>query len=132
MSRLYKYAPIDAAVDQMGKRFVRDQLPPYITQDETNRSVENGGERWHSGLARVVNRVEIDPISEIRLIRAHAIRLVTEDDSSVRIYYSVENTREFREVDEQVSRVVLAAVEFSTELFPFSARMHQEKRERRH
>ena len=37
MSRLYQYAPIDAAVDQMGKRFVRDQLPPYITQDETNR-----------------------------------------------------------------------------------------------
>ena len=37
MSRLYKYAPIDAAVDQMGKRFVWDQLPPYITQDETNR-----------------------------------------------------------------------------------------------
>ena len=97
-----------------------------------SRSVENGGERWHSGLARVVNRVEIDPISEIRLIRAHAIRLVTEDDSSVRIYYSVENTREFREVDEQVSRVLLATVESSTELFPFSARMRQEKRERRH
>ena len=75
----------------------------------------------------MVNRVEIDPMSEIRLIRAHAIRLVTEDDSSVRIYYSVENTREFREVDEQVSRhkhtnlllVLLAAVqrvEFSKEL----------------
>ena len=44
-------------------------------------------------------------MSEIRLIRAHAIRLVTEDDSSVRIYYSVENTREFREVEEQFLEV---------------------------
>ena len=65
------------------------------------RCVENGGERWHSGHARVVNRVEIDPKSEIRLIRAHCIRLVTEDDSSVRVYYNVDNTREFREVEEQ-------------------------------
>ena len=86
-----------------------------------SRSVENGGERWHSGLARVVNRVLIDPMSEIRLIRAHAIRLVTEDDSSVRIYYSVENTREFREVNEQFLEVdsdVAPAVEALITSYP--------------
>jgi len=101
MGRLFDFAPVDAAVDQMGKRFMRDTLPPYLTAEEANRCVENGGERWHSGHARVVNRVEIDPKSEIRLIRAHCIRLVTEDDSSVRVYYNVDNTREFREVEEQ-------------------------------
>ena len=37
MGRLFDYAPVDAAVDQMGKRFMRDTLPPYLTTDEANR-----------------------------------------------------------------------------------------------
>ena len=59
-----------------------------------------GGERWNSSKNRVVNRVEIDPDTEIRLIRAHCLRLVTEDNQ-IRIYYCVENTREYEEVDLQ-------------------------------
>ena len=27
--------------------------------------MENGGERWHTGKAKVVNRVEIDPDTEV-------------------------------------------------------------------
>ena len=37
MGRLFDFAPVDAAADQMGKRFVRDSLPPYLTPDESNR-----------------------------------------------------------------------------------------------
>ena len=48
----------------------------------------------------MVNRVEIDPDTEIRLIRAHCLRLVTEEDQ-IRIYYCVENTREYEEIDLQ-------------------------------
>ena len=66
-----------------------------------SRCVITGGERWNSSKNRVVNRVEIDPDTEIRLIRAHCLRLVTEEDNQIRIYYCVENTREYEEVDLQ-------------------------------
>lgn len=100
ISRLFNHAPVDAGVDQMGKRLMRDVLPPYLTPSEAKRCVEADGERWNAGKSRVVNRVEIDPDTEIRLLRAHALRLVTEDDV-VRIYYCVENTREYHEAEEQ-------------------------------
>jgi len=66
----------------------------------------------------VVNRVELDPDTEIRLIRANCLRLVTDfnaevdvvanddkdTDSSevpIRMYYCVENSREYQEVGPQ-------------------------------
>lgn len=101
MGKLFQYAPVDSAVDQMGKRFIHTALPPYLTSQESNRCVITGGERWNSSKNRVVNRVEIDPDTEIRLIRAHCLRLVTEEDNQIRIYYCVENTREYEEVDLQ-------------------------------
>merc|ERR1712029_1003553 len=48
----------------------------------------------------VVNRVEIDPDTNIRLIRSTAVRLVQEDET-VMMYYSTDNTREYHEVDAQ-------------------------------
>ena len=30
MSKLWTYAPVDAACDQMGKRLMHDSLPPYL------------------------------------------------------------------------------------------------------
>ena len=39
-----------------------------------------------------------------RLVRASACRLVQEEDT-VRLYYSTENTREFKEVEEQFLEV---------------------------
>ena len=53
---------------------------------------------------RVVNRVEIDPDTEVRLLRANCCRLVTEDDE-IRLYYSVENTREYQEIEPQYLEV---------------------------
>jgi lysine-specific demethylase/histidyl-hydroxylase NO66 len=32
--KLFDYAPIDAAVDQMGKQFLHDALPPVLTAGE--------------------------------------------------------------------------------------------------
>merc|ERR1711860_407049 len=101
MGKLFEYAPVDSAVDQMGKRFTHTALPPYLSSQESNRCVITGGERWNSSKNRVVNRVEIDPDTEIRMIRAQCLRLVTEEDNQIRIYYCVENTREYEEVDLQ-------------------------------
>jgi len=90
----------DAACDQMGKRLMAEALPPALEVSERARTVAGDGERWHAVKKTVVNRVEIDPDTHVRLIRATACRLVQEDDT-VQLYYSTENTREFKEVEEQ-------------------------------
>ena len=95
MDKLMRYASINGAVDQMGKQFMHNALPPFLSQKESARSVLTGGERWNASKSRVVNRVELDPDTEIRLIRAHCLRLVTEDEpegngddeGAIRIYY---------------------------------------------
>jgi len=90
----------DAACDQMGKRLMNEVLPPALELSERARTVAGDGEKWHAVKKTVVNRVEIDPDTHVRLIRATACRLVQEEDT-VQLYYSTENTREFKEVEEQ-------------------------------
>ena len=94
MDKLMKYASIDGAVDQMGKKLMHTALPPFLSQKESARSVVTGGERWNASKSRVVNRVELDPDTEIRLIRAHCLRLVQDEpegndgeEGAIRIYY---------------------------------------------
>ncbi len=102
--KIFDYSSIDSACDQMCKKFQHDVLPPCLTTRESARTVEGNGEKWNAGKNKVVNRVEIDPDTEIRLIRANCLRVVTEDGEegeSVKIYHSVENTREYHEVEEQ-------------------------------
>ena len=102
---------IDGAADQMAKQFIHNALPPHLTPKEKARTVVAGGEKWNSSKNRVVNRVELDPDTKIRLIRAHCLRLVTEgfredsEEPNIRIYYSVENTREYQEIGPQFMEV---------------------------
>jgi lysine-specific demethylase/histidyl-hydroxylase NO66 len=98
MGKLMKHAPVDAACDQLGKRLMGDVLPPALEVGEKARTVLGDGEKWHSAKKTVVNRVEIDPDTNIRLVRATACRLVQEEDT-VKVFYSTENTKLFREVD---------------------------------
>jgi len=100
MKKLIDYAPIDAACDQLGKKLMHDVLPPALEVSEKARTVAGDGERWHAAKSAVVNRVEIDPDTCIRLVRSTAVRLVTEEDT-VMMYYSTDNTREYHEVDHQ-------------------------------
>ena len=114
MGKLVHYASIDGAADQMGKQFMHNALPPYLSSKESARSVASGGEKWSSSKNRVVNRVELDPDTEIRLIRANCLRLVTDNDTDndndssevpIRMYYCVENSREYQEVGPQFMEV---------------------------
>lgn len=100
MTKLIDHAPIDAACDQMGKKLMHDALPPALELSEKARTVVGDGEKWNSSKNTVVNRVEIDPDTSIRLIRSTAVRLVSEEDS-VQVFFSTENTREYQEVGEQ-------------------------------
>ncbi len=115
VKKLMTYAPVDAAADQMGKKLMHDTLPPYLSASEQSRCVQGDGERWNASKQRVVNRVEIDPGTEIRLVRANALRLVTEGDD-VRVYYSVDNTREYHQMEEQFLEVEAEAAPAVEEL----------------
>lgn len=97
--KLFTYASPDMAADQMSKKFLHDVLPPYLTPEEKIRCVEHGGEEWDAKTSQVVNRAELDPDTEVRLIRKHCLRIVTEEDNAVRIYHCVENTREYHQTD---------------------------------
>jgi len=100
MTKLIDHAPIDAACDQLGKKLMGNVLPPALELSEKARTVLGDGEKWNSNKNTVVNRVEIDPDTNIRLIRSTAVRLVTEEET-VNVYFSTENTREYQEVGEQ-------------------------------
>jgi len=127
MDKLFSYAPVDAVVDQMGKRLMHDVLPPHLEPGEKMRCVEADGEKWNTKKNAVFNRVEIDPDTKIRLIRSTAVRLVTEADS-VRLYYSTENTREYHEVEEQFLEIgedMAEAVECLVTSYPAYVKVDQ-------
>ena len=73
MTKLIDYAPIDAACDQMGKKLMHDVLPPALELSEKARTVVGDGEKWNSSKNTVVNRVEIDPDTNIRQVTLYSI-----------------------------------------------------------
>ena len=75
---------LDAACDQMGKRFLSDRLPPALTEREI------------AGTSRDVHTDEasndILPGTLCRLVRPGIARLVLEDDKAV-VYHCMDNSR---------------------------------------
>jgi len=126
IGKLFNYAPVDDAADQLGKRLMHNILPPHLEEDEKMRCVAGDGEQWNFKKKAVVNRVELDPDTKIRLIRNTAVRLVTED--SVKLYYSTENTREYHEVEEQfleLEEEQAPALEFLINNYPAYVKVEQ-------
>lgn len=90
---------IDKAADEMAKNHIHDFLPPVLAPIELECSVLQDGERMiDQGV--VVNRVEIEPDTRIRLVRAHCVRLI-EKKKAWRIYYSSENSKEYHQYEPQ-------------------------------
>jgi len=73
---------LDAAADQMAKRWISDRLPPVLTPSEEAGSAE-GGPSEH----------RIGPTTQLRLLRRGVARLVVEDGMAV-LYHCMENSRE--------------------------------------
>jgi len=124
---LVDHASLDAASDLLGKQLMRDLLPPALEAGEKARTVVGDGERWHAGKSGVVNRVEVDPDTRVRLIRSTAVRLV-EEEETVMAYYSTENTREYHEAEEQSIEVGLElapALEFLIAQYPAWTKVEQ-------
>ncbi|XP_063237656.1 ribosomal oxygenase 1 isoform X2 [Bacillus rossius redtenbacheri] len=92
--RLVEQLPVDAAVDQLGKQFTHDALPPVLTTAEKRCSVFGDGLRMEEN-GKLSNRVDIQLTSRIKLLRAHILRLVVEDEDAVRVYHYADNSLEY-------------------------------------
>ncbi|CAN0196904.1 unnamed protein product [Pylaiella littoralis] len=71
---------LDAAADQMGKRFISDRLPPVLEESEEASSVVEKGEGM------------ITPLTKLRLVRRGCARLLLEDGVAV-VYHCMDNSR---------------------------------------
>ncbi|CAG7836077.1 unnamed protein product [Allacma fusca] len=92
VEQILQFTTPDIAADQMGKKFIWDSLPPFLTARERNTSAANDGEFMEEG--QVFNRCELDPDTEVKLLRKNCIRLVFEENS-FRLYFSLENSLEY-------------------------------------
>ncbi|ESN91945.1 hypothetical protein HELRODRAFT_116230 [Helobdella robusta] len=91
IDRLWSYCPIDPAVDQLGVAYLKSSLPPCLTEYEKECSVFGNGERWSESKGTVMKACEIEPDTEIRIIRRGSVRLVSEE--TVSVYHNLENAR---------------------------------------
>ncbi|EDV45796.1 uncharacterized protein Dere_GG18702 [Drosophila erecta] len=85
---------IDEAVDQLAKKFQHEALPPIILPEEKVRTVF-GSRSISDQEGNSVCDYEFDTDTSVRLLRANILRLVNEDDGSVKIYHHVNNALEY-------------------------------------
>ncbi|XP_052104474.1 ribosomal oxygenase 1-like isoform X2 [Mytilus californianus] len=120
MTKLISYAPVDSACDQLSKHYIHDSLPPVLSEAEKSCSVHGDGERWEKSKKCVVGTAEMEPDTQIKIIRKGVLRLLTEDDD-VRIYHSLDNTRIYHGSDPQyieISAEAGPAVEYLIHSYP--------------
>uniref|UniRef100_A0AAG5CXX0 Bifunctional lysine-specific demethylase and histidyl-hydroxylase n=1 Tax=Anopheles atroparvus TaxID=41427 RepID=A0AAG5CXX0_ANOAO len=96
--KLFADTAIDAAVDQLAKRFQHDALPPMVDYTEWNDTVYGAGnyEFRADGTVQCVRPIEEQ--SSVRLLRRNILRLVSEEDK-LRIYYHTDNSREYHQYE---------------------------------
>ncbi|CAG2193440.1 NO66 [Mytilus edulis] len=120
MTKLISYAPVDSACDQLSKHYIHDSLPPVLSEAEKSCSVHGDGERWEKSKNCVVGTAEMEPDTQIKIIRKGVLRLLTEDDD-VRIYHSLDNSRLYHGSDPQyieISAEAGPAVEYLLHSYP--------------
>ena len=82
-------------------RFMRESLPPCLSTEESSRTIATSGAFWESNSKSVQgteNVVDLD--TKLKLVRKRCIRLIYERKTKTnRLYFNVENTRIYHEVD---------------------------------
>ncbi|CAH1792356.1 unnamed protein product [Owenia fusiformis] len=120
MSKLLSHAPVDSACDQMGRRFIHESLPPVLTEGEKSCSIQGNGDRWDEERHTIVNSVELEPDTPVKIIRKGALRLVSEEEN-VLIYHTLENARVHHGAEPQMIEItpeVAPAVEYLIQTYP--------------
>jgi bifunctional lysine-specific demethylase and histidyl-hydroxylase NO66 len=91
---------LDAACDQLGKRFLSDRLPPVFTINEANDTNRNDSATRHSvknpSNKRNATLRHIQPNTLCRLVRPGIARLVLEQ-SMAAVYHCLENSVVYHE-----------------------------------
>lgn len=96
--KLFTYAPLDDAVDQMQKGFQHDALPPILTSSEVQQTVSSQPTKFREdgGVAAHGKRFTVH--TKFRMLRKNIFRIVMEEES-VRLYYHVNNTKSYHEYE---------------------------------
>lgn len=126
-SKIISHVQVDSAVDQHAKSFVHDSLPPVLNEVEKQESIFKGGESWDNKRREVTEGMEMDPDTAIKLIRYGIVRVVMEKES-VLLYHSMENTRQYREVEPQYIEIgahLSPAVEYLLHSYPNYVRVEE-------
>ncbi|KAH8415793.1 hypothetical protein KR222_001116, partial [Zaprionus bogoriensis] len=84
---------IDAAVDQLAKRYQHEALPPVVLPEELKRTVF-GSRSQRDKRGQCLADYELTDQTRVRLLRANVLRLVAEE-STLRVYYYVDNAMEY-------------------------------------
>lgn len=110
---------IDAAVDQLAKRFQHEALPPTILPEERVRTVF-GSRSQTDAQGQCLCDYEITEQTSVRLLRANILRLVAEE-GILRLYYYVDNALEYCKYDAnfmEIEPTEAAAVEMLLHSYP--------------
>ncbi|XP_055380472.1 bifunctional lysine-specific demethylase and histidyl-hydroxylase NO66 isoform X2 [Condylostylus longicornis] len=97
MKRAIAEIPIDNAVDQLAKKFQHEALPPEIKASEKCRTIF-GDKNYLNENGEVMSNIEITLQNRIRILRAHILRLVEEQDA-LRIYFYTNNSKQYKEFE---------------------------------
>lgn len=98
VSKLFTSDAVDYGADMLGKKFMYDSMPPVPYKNEKERTCNEDGDRLQNG--EVINRVEFEPDTEVRLLRNYCMRLVKEEDKYL-IYYSTHNPNVYHAEEEK-------------------------------
>lgn len=93
--KLFDYAPVDAAADQLAKDYIHAALPPCLSSDEKKRSVlDNSDKMMVNGQLQGAAVLSLE--TPIRLTRSNVLRLVSEEEPDImKVYHSMENSLEY-------------------------------------
>ncbi|XP_054743933.1 bifunctional lysine-specific demethylase and histidyl-hydroxylase NO66-like [Anastrepha obliqua] len=110
---------MDAAVDQLAKKYQSEALPPHLSPAEHERTIF-GSHSMTNERGECLCDYEITERTNVRLLRANIMRLVQED-SKVRIYYYLDNSKEYCEYNRNFMEIEMeeaASVELLIRSYP--------------
>ncbi|XP_055308948.1 bifunctional lysine-specific demethylase and histidyl-hydroxylase NO66 [Sitodiplosis mosellana] len=95
-NRLVNHLDFDAAVDKMAVKFQHDALPPVLNTAEKVRTTFGTAPLLHNN--GKIEMPSMDEGTEVRLLRAHIVRLV-KVDNAYHLYYYADNSKEYHGSD---------------------------------
>ncbi|CAI5441766.1 unnamed protein product [Caenorhabditis angaria] len=103
---------MDSAVDMMGKEFMKQALPPRLTDEEKKYSVVGASEDILGD-----DLVEFNKNTKIRFVRRHTQRLVMESEEECFIAHRMTNSRLFEGRPEETVEFSFEAIGVYTHLY---------------